>query len=223
MEEKYLQVFSIILVPLVLTLGTTLFIGTSQSFYDAQINSENIDLKFVNNLEAKQISEETLNYLTENDYELNSSLVGVTAKEHMKDVKDINSVASYSFFILFLLLAISFLTLAIVHKPKKILSSLAYGSILTISLNLILFIISKLSFKSFWLKMHSLVFTNNLWQLNPSTDKLVAVFTHKFFTNLIITIISTTTIISILILVIVISIQSKKKAPKKQLNVEFAW
>ena len=223
MEEKYLQVFSIILVPLVLTLGTTLFIGTSQSFYDAQINSENIDLKFVNNLEAKQISEETLNYLTENDYELNSSLVGVTAKEHMKDVKDINSVASYSFFILFLLLAISFLTLAIVHKPKKILSSLAYGSILTISLNLILFIISKLSFKSFWLKMHSLVFTNNLWQLNPSTDKLVAVFTHKFFTNLIITIISTTTIISILILVIVISIQSKKKATKKQLNVEFAW
>ena len=60
MEGKYLQVFSIILVPLVLTLGTTLFLGTSQSFYDSQINSENIDLKFVNNLEAKQISEETL-------------------------------------------------------------------------------------------------------------------------------------------------------------------
>jgi hypothetical protein len=59
--------------------------------------------------------------------------------------------------------------------------------------------------------------------LNPSTDKLVAVFTHKFFTNIIIAIISITTIISILILVIVILINSKKKVPKKQLNAEFAW
>jgi integral membrane protein (TIGR01906 family) len=223
MEGKYLQVFSIILVPLVLTLGTTLFLGTSQSFYDSQINSENIDLKFVDLYQANQISEETLKYLKEKDYELNSSLVGVTAKEHMKDVKNLNSIAAYSFFILLLLLAISFLTLAIVHKPKRISISLAYGSILTISLNLILLIISKLSFDSFWLKLHSLVFTNNLWQLNPSTDKLVAVFTHKFFTNIIIAIISITTIISILILVIVILINSKKKVPKKQLNAEFAW
>jgi hypothetical protein len=48
------------------------------------------------------------------------------------------------------------------------------------------------------------------------------VFTHKFFTNIIIAIISITTLISILILVIVL-IKSKKKAPKNQLNAEFAW
>ena len=150
MERKYLQVFSILLVPLVLTLGVTLFLGTSQSFYDSQINIEIIDTEFVNLSQAKIVSEETLKYLKENNYELNSSLIGITAKEHMKDVKNLKSIASYSFFILLLLLSISFLTLGIVHKPKRIRTSLAYGSILTIILNLILFLISQSFFRSFW-------------------------------------------------------------------------
>lgn len=222
MEGKYLQVFSILLVPIVLTLGVTLFLGTSQSFYDSQINIEIIDTEFVTLSQAKIVSEETLNYLTENNYELNSSLIGITAKEHMKDVKNLKSVASYSFFILLLLLFISFLTLAIVHKPKRIRTSLAYGSILTIILNLILFLISQSFFRSFWRNFHKVLFRNNLWQLNPSTDNLVAVFTLNFFTQFVAYLIVITTLLASIILTISL-IKSKKKVTKKQLNAEFAW
>lgn len=222
MEGKYLQVFSILLVPIVLTLGVTLFLGTSQSFYDSQINIEIIDTEFVTLSQAKIVSEETLNYLTENNYELNSSLIGITAKEHMKDVKNLKSVASYSFFILLLLLFISFLTLAIVHKPKRIRTSLAYGSILTIILNLILFLISQSFFRSFWRNFHKVLFRNNLWQLNPSTDNLVAVFTLNFFTQFVAYLIVITTLLASIILTISL-IKSKKKSTKEQLNAEFAW
>ncbi len=203
-------------------MGVTLFLGTSQSFYDSQINIEIIDTEFVTLSQAKIVSEETLNYLTENNYELNSSLIGITAKEHMKDVKNLKSVASYSFFILLLLLFISFLTLAIVHKPKRIRTSLAYGSILTIILNLILFLISQSFFRSFWRNFHKVLFRNNLWQLNPSTDNLVAVFTLNFFTQFVAYLIVITTLLASIILTISL-IKSKKKSTKEQLNAEFAW
>jgi integral membrane protein (TIGR01906 family) len=68
-----------------------------------------------------------------------------------------------------------------------------------------------IDFKSFWLLFHKLFFTNDLWLMDPRTDKLVRVFNEIFFTKLNIIIASFMILMSIVIGGLSWNAKTKKK------------
>lgn len=50
-------------------------------------------------------------------------------------------------------------------------------------------------FQSFWIKFHEIVFTNDLWLLDPSTDRLIMMVPEPFFMGLVFQIIAAAVVI----------------------------
>lgn len=52
-----------------------------------------------------------------------------------------------------------------------------------------------LDFESFWIDFHKLVFTNDLWLLNPNVDRLIMMVPYEFFLGLVMQIVIAITVI----------------------------
>ncbi len=169
---KLLNILLIILIPIILFLSPIIYLSTSTSFYQKEINNPNV-LQNINKTQAQEISNQVILYL-KGETELEESLVGTDAKQHMKDVKSLRNISKYFLYSLILLFIIGI----VITKNHKI---LIFGSIATLILNFILFLISKISFTFAFTKFHELFFRNSLWKLNPETDALVRVFSEQFF------------------------------------------
>jgi uncharacterized membrane protein len=229
MKGKYLQILLTVILPIIIILGTTLQVSTDSNFYDGQINNlDIINPNFVTIGVAEDISLEVSDFL-KGDGEINEDLLGIRAAEHMKDVKTIRDIALYSLLILALIFIIGTLLLIHIKKPERITKVLFNGSLIVLIFNTIIFILSKTTFNSIWGKLHQVLFTNDLWMLNPATDPLVATFTIKFFINFIerIVIISSTIAFIILIFILSKKLLTRKKAKRHNLEIdkpkEYQW
>ena len=218
MEGKYLQLLLVIIIPIFLIIGIVLQTSTSSNFNEKEINKKGIiDGEYVKTENATKISNEIVLFLKGKGV-LTESLIGKDASIHMEDVKKIRDLTKYIFYILLIILIFGFIILIIIHRPERIGKTLVFGSITSLLINISLFITSKLFFTNFWTRIHEMMFTNDLWRLNPETDSLVAVFTMNFFTDFIMRIILLTTSISVLLIIIGIILQlifSKNEEPKK--------
>tara|TARA_Y100000310_G_scaffold97479_1_gene95119 strand:- start:9055 stop:9750 length:696 start_codon:yes stop_codon:yes gene_type:complete len=219
MEGKYLQLLLVIVIPIVLILGIVIQTSTSSNFYSKEIEKKGIiDEEYVQTENATKISNEIILYL-KGEGVLTESLIGKEAATHMEDVKKIRDLTKYIFYGLLVMFLIGCIVLFIIHRPERIPKILVYGSIISLVINILLFVTSKFFFTSFWAKIHTIMFTNDLWQLNPETDSLVAVFTMNFFTDFIMRLVLLTTMISILFIIIGVALQlffPKDNEPKKQ-------
>lgn len=72
-------------------------------------------------------------------------------------------------------------------------------------------------FRGFWILFHQILFTNELWMLNPATDNLILMVPQEFFNQLVINIIGTIVIGLVLIYLILWYLVKPKKMP--QLNL----
>ncbi len=52
-----------------------------------------------------------------------------------------------------------------------------------------------LDFESFWISFHKLIFTNDLWLLNPNVDRLIMMVPYEFFLGLVMQIVAAITVI----------------------------
>ncbi len=181
MEGKYLQILLIVILPIIIILGTTLQVGTDSNFFNKQINNlEIINPNHVTIGEAEEITSEVTDYL-KGDGELNEELLGIQAAEHMEDVKNIRDLSLYIFLITTLLFLIGILTLTLTKNYERIPKTLFGGGLIVLIINFLLFIFANQAFGTLWDAIHRVIFTNDLWILNPSTDPLVATFTLPFF------------------------------------------
>jgi len=68
-----------------------------------------------------------------------------------------------------------------VIKNKRVLGiTITGGGLLTILLIALSFL-ALTNFESTFTKFHEIMFTNNLWLLNPATDKLIVMYPENFF------------------------------------------
>lgn len=229
MKGKYLQLLLTIILPIVIILGTTLQVSTDSRFYDSQIkNLEIIDPNFVTIGVAEEISSEVSEFLKGNQ-EVNKDLLGKRAAEHMQDVKNIRDITLYVVLILIAILILGAILLLYLKKQERITKVLFNGSLIVLSFNLLIFILSVVSFTGLWERLHKILFTNDLWILNPATDPLVATFTAQFFVNFIqrIIIISSIIAFTFLIIILIKKLSTRKKAKKHHLEIdkpkEYQW
>jgi len=117
----------------------------------------------------------------------NNSLVMFNQKEidHMVDVKYIFSVlkAIRSVFIILLLL---FVVMIRKNEFNKLYFSkaLMYNGIFTIILFIGLLAMVYVDFTKYFVKFHEMFFTNDLWLLNPKTDRLIQMLPENFFSDI---------------------------------------
>ncbi len=117
-----------------------------------------------------------LNYL-ENGAEVESDFFNSKEREHLRDVRMI-------FLIIDALLIISILSLFIssyILKKKEFLDGLMKGGYISLGFVVILGLISFLDFNFIFIKFHEIVFTNNLWMLDPNKDNLIRLLPQEIF------------------------------------------
>jgi len=105
-------------------------------------------------------------------------------KLHMIDVKNlyISMIYICYFFLAFIIVVFSYLFI----KKKK---SVIFEMHKKVSVGFLFFCVALIAyfiidFNSFWTNVHLLLFTNDLWLLNPMTDRMIIMFPLNFFMSL---------------------------------------
>lgn len=112
--------------------------------------------------------------------ELNTTFFNEKEITHMKDVRNLFAFSFATLLIsMFILLAIT--VFAFVKKDIGLLWKCTfYGGLSGLAFALALFLLS-LNFSSFFTYFHQLLFTNNLWLMDPLTDKIIILLPESFF------------------------------------------
>ena len=215
MEGKYLQILLIVILPIIIILGTTLQVSTDSDFFNKQINNlEIINPNYVTIGVAEEINSEVTEYLKGNN-ELDEELLGTRATKHMEDVKNIRDLSFYVFLILTLSSLIGIIILVSTKKYERIPKVFFGGGLIVLIINLLTFIFANRAFSTLWTSLHGVLFTNDLWILNPATDPLVATFTLPFFVIFVKRILLISSILALVLTIIgIIWMFLKKKEAK---------
>ena len=107
-------------------------------------------------------------------------------KDHMIDVKNLylnfNKLQYGLYFFSFIVLIYGFVKDDLRNRIKPIiLNSLKYMAVVLA----FLIIYALIDFDSFWTNFHLLFFTNDLWLLDPRTDRMINMFPLEFFNAMI--------------------------------------
>ena len=121
--------------------------------------------------EATQKTEEVRSFLQKNmplsDY------FNEKEKQHLEDVQQLIFKGSIMLIMITLLLP-----LVIYNSRKDFKSCIFWAGVILLIVPLLLFLFP---FPSLFLGFHKIFFTNDLWLLNPETDKLISLFPEQFF------------------------------------------
>jgi len=176
------KLFSIILIlflPIIIIFGTLISTAVNEDFYDKELEKINI-YEEVSKENTQIIKNEVLDFLKD-DKQIETNLLKEKEKQHMEDVKKILSMTTLFIYALIALFIIGIIILIITKNYKKICSIFLIGSLITIITNLIIYMLSKFMFSELFTLIHKIIYTNNLWMLNPQTDNLIKIFSEKFF------------------------------------------
>ncbi|MDP3916851.1 MAG: DUF1461 domain-containing protein [Nanoarchaeota archaeon] len=221
MNGKYIQLLITIIIPILLISGPILYMSTDIDFFNKEIEkSDVIDRLHVDKETAKSIANNVVLYF-KNKEDINPGIVGSTAATHMEDVKSLRSLSLYIFYGLTVLVILLLITLILISN-KMIPKSIFLGAMLTIGLTVVIFLLITFAFNSFWAGLHRIIFTNSLWQLDPSQDALVAVFSGRFFTDFLTKSIIISTVLSAILMVIGIALEFiRPKEKQDQVSWQF--
>lgn len=165
-----------------------------QSEYDKLDTARSIG---ISEEDLANVTHKLLDYTTGTDGNLDiqaniqgqmQEVFGEREKEHMVDVKALylgtRNVRTVS-----LAGAVVLVIAAFVLGRKQTLPVLC-RSFLWVSAGFVVFvaavgIYAALDFTAFWTSFHHVFFTNDLWQLNPSTDVLIQMVPEQFFSDLV--------------------------------------
>jgi len=135
----------------------------NESIYEKEIlkNNINYEKEEITNLISYLKSGEELNFFNEKE------------RMHLIDVKNLIDNTIY---ILYFLTAAF---LIFIYRNYKYFSKISLISLLFILFIILLLYLS--GFSSLFYKFHLLAFNNDLWILNPETDRLINIFPESFF------------------------------------------
>lgn len=176
------MIIIILFLPLSLLLTTVEISSFNMKFYEKKFDQYYIDNETgLEKLELMEITGEMLDYLKGERTNLSSKGV-FNEKEilHMEDVKDLfrKGFKIRDISILLSTIAVMFLVL----RNKKMLGkSFIISAILYIVLIIFLIIAMYTDFDKYFDYFHEILFTNDLWLLDPQTDILIQMLPLGFF------------------------------------------
>lgn len=187
-----------------LSLWLTLFLTViqiqvlDQNFYWTHYRDLNIAQELnVSDADLKSATTLLLDYITDQRDDLNftitvngneDSYYNTKEKEHMVDVKDLylNAMAVRNGSLVALGLSVLVLVWKVRSKLKELIfQGLIDASVLLGSLLAALGLYALADFNAFWIFFHQMVFSNDLWYLNPATDRLIVMVPEVFFNDMV--------------------------------------
>ncbi len=211
-----------------LFLGSILYTANDRSFYPEQYVLNNTEQHTGMSVEdLTKASDVLLDYMFDKrDDTLVTALVNGVEREvyderetmHMVDVKDLFLLAIRVLYILGAISIVGATAYLIVLKSKGIYSlarmyNLAAIIFVAISVLLGIFIVG--NFNVFWTLFHQLVFTNDLWLLDPNVSIMINMFPSDFFfamcVNILINFASWVVILLLILNVSSVIIKKKRK------------
>ena len=176
---KWIAYALILLLPAAIILASFRIVVFDKEFYTREYEKYSI----YNELDKELVDENTdklIGYLSGNNG-LDTSFFNEKEKMHLSDVKQLINGALN---LLYVLIIASLLMIAALLYKKKYhhlgWSAVSVGCI-TILLLIITAIIFGSDFSNVFLNFHLISFDNDLWMLNPATDKLIVMFPEGFF------------------------------------------
>ena len=139
-----------------------------------------------------------VDYLKGQEDNLSVTFLNNKEVEHMKDVKNIFNFINY---IVIFFMIISFILFIVFYKKNVLLIYKPYLLSFVFSFFLIiLFVMFFIFFDSSFLMMHKILFSNNLWLMNPNQDFMILLFSHEFFKAILLRIIIYIVVLSVVFL-----------------------
>ncbi|ERK56910.1 TIGR01906 family protein [Gemella bergeri ATCC 700627] len=155
-----------------------------ENFYKKENLADNIGTTYpelINN------THNLLDYL-KGDAALNTTWYSTKDILHMVDVKKLYGISYYimvSGYIIFVFLTILLLFLLkwkFLNYLTAIFNKVSISFVLAVA---ILGIVISVNFNTFWLKFHTILFSNDLWLLSPDESNLIKMVPEEFFTALV--------------------------------------
>lgn len=173
--RKYLIIS---LMPLFLLILSYFLVAYNLNFYKNEFSKHEV----YTNLEREDIDREAanlINYLKTG--EINTDYFNEKELTHLKDVYKLNRIVCYLFYILLTIIFLCSLTLLYSRRYKELYNSIFLSGLTSIAFVIALLILITISFTTSFTLFHKILFTNNLWQLDPAIDKMILIFPEGFF------------------------------------------
>jgi integral membrane protein (TIGR01906 family) len=174
-----------------------------QWFYSQNNTAANLGMSYADLMRA---TEQLLKYMLDQASTIQSEVVVYGQTTLMFNQREIDHMVDVLYLIraMRIVMVISLSTSAIVYWTKR--SQQAFKDSLkqtyTIALGVLGGLMSAIGvfawfdFESFWIIFHQLIFTNDLWLLDPRTDRLINMVPLNFFMTLVFSIIITTVLLN---------------------------
>jgi integral membrane protein (TIGR01906 family) len=180
------------LFPVVVIMLMTLFMAGFQGFYTYEYEKNDIyNVTGISQNDMPEVIDRLSGYVVGRYKELNHEVLihekmewiyGDREIAHMKDVRLIFDFLKYFIFVYTILCMITFIS---EYRKKKLASFFVtlskfglYGGILIVAIAGILVTVD---FSKYFVVFHELVFSNDLWLLDPRTDVLIQMLPESFF------------------------------------------
>ncbi len=210
---KLIKILVSISLSLLILFGSFYYVMDWKSFYTYEIEKNNIT-------EAVGIPEEELLplYMVLTDYmlgrvesiQMQATVDGLVMPmynqreiDHMVDVKHLMTLLRNLVTFLFAIIALGVFMLA--RKSERFKGIFIGQFITTIGVFLGFIAMAMTDFNKYFFKFHELFFTNDLWLLNPETDRMIMLLPEMFFRDIVIVIVLAYALMSILVGVVGVS------------------
>ncbi len=173
-------------------------VSFDRQFYEQEYQKyNNAEVIGISDEELLEVTDRLLGYIqsTYHDLEVSATIHGEVREvfnqkeiDHMVDVRILYTNAMHVRNACLIVAVLIAIVLFIIHKDKAIYLLVrgyiqAFGLFFALFLAIALF--AWIDFNAFWIQFHELVFTNDLWLLNPNTDILIMMVPEGFFYDLV--------------------------------------
>jgi len=175
---KMIKYFLIILIPPIIILGNFNYLIFNSNYYQKLYSKIGVYETFGNKEVVNEATNNLLGYFRGKN-KLDYNFYSEQAQLHLKDVRELITLAN-NFFVLTFIVALVSSVVLLAKSHRLFLKALFFSStftllaILALSLGLLSF------FDPFFLKFHQVLFDNQAW-LFPAEDNLIKLFPPTFF------------------------------------------
>ncbi len=198
MAENKMNILCIgvgVLISIIILITSINIYSFNNNYYDKEFEKNRIvEATGIEREELEKVTEKITGYLSGKYDELNlvvkigdKSLVMFNQKEidHMVDVKNIFSVLKVVRSISIILLLLFVILIRNNSNSKLYLAkAIAYNGLFTLLVFSALILMVNVDFTKYFVKFHEIFFTNDLWLLNPKTDRLIQMLPERFFSDI---------------------------------------
>ena len=166
------------LFPIFILLLSYNLVAYNLNFYKSEFSKHDV-YSSLNKSDVDREADNLINYFKTGNLETN--FFNEKELTHLKDVYNLNRVACYIFYSLLMIISSCLIYLLYSKRYEELYKSLFHSGLTSIIVIILFLILVSINFTSSFTIFHRILFTNDLWQLNPETDNLIVMFPEGLF------------------------------------------